>query len=68
MIPACNFTSDSCSDLTELRIASGKLETRVETLETSQTKIERRLDQLMWFLMVIFSTSAGTLALLVFKK
>lgn len=68
MIPACNFTSDTCGELTELRISTGKMETRVETLETGQTKIERRLDQLLWFLLVIFSTSAGSLAVLVFRK
>lgn len=68
MIPACNFASDSCADLTQLRITSGKMETRVETLENSQTKIERRLDQLLWFLLVTFASSAGTLAVLVFKK
>ncbi len=68
MIPACNFNSESCADLTQLRISSGKVKTRVESLEKSQTKIERRLDQLLWFLLLIFSTSAGTLALAVFKR
>ncbi len=64
----CNFTPATCGELTDLRISAGQTETRVEGLEKTQSKIESRLDWLLYFLVASLATSTGTLAVMLFGR
>ncbi len=64
----CNFTPQSCEELTETRILTTETKTRVDNLESWQksqnghlSRIDGRLDGVLWWLIGILASSTAAL-------